>query len=385
MGYYLLDNYNVTPQYSIPRRSGRNPSGTAIIHTAECAMDFDGADSSAENCANFIRTRSDYGSYHSLVDSDSRIKMLPWYAEAWQDTETNGHAVGISAAVQAGRWNEIPAARRDAIYRNMAREAADFIRYMKSTHGVNVPIRRITGQEARNGVPGFCAHGDSGLYRSDPGVQFDWNLFFRYVAQEVGAPSPSPVINPAPAPVAPSNGLVNRRVTQSVAWVRTAPTTAAGMAPGYPSGISLGSILAVQGYVKGQDPFGTGDDAWYKTKSGYYVWANAAENNITGLQYLADMSGSTAPAKPAPAPVAPAKALYVTLPASAQSWGIYRLGVAPVSANIFARLAPAKFGGLTYHIKRWVIPNQVAIIQTQQFGEVQIYVAPGTGAVIFAK
>lgn len=179
---FLLEYNPGTPQWTYPRRGGARLSGTAIIHTAECAMDLDGDDTSAEVCANFIANRADYGSYHRLVDSDSIIDMVPWEYEAWQDSETNNWAVGISAAVQAGKWHTIPAARRDRIYRNMAACAADFVRYMAGK-GVTVPLRRITGAEARARVPGFCAHGDSGLYRSDPGAQFDWDLFFAYTAE----------------------------------------------------------------------------------------------------------------------------------------------------------------------------------------------------------
>ena len=80
--------------------------------------------------------------------------------------------------------------------------------------------------------------------------------------------------------------LTNRAVTQNVAWVRTAPDAGAPLAPGYPEGLKAGATLAVAGYVSGQDPYGTGDDAWYRTKSGYYVWANAAGNNLEGLTKL---------------------------------------------------------------------------------------------------
>ena len=186
MSFYLLDNAQPnTQQWGYPRR-GAKLSGTCIIHTAECAMDFEGADSSAENCANFIRTRSDYGSYHTLVDSDSIIEMVPYEYEAWQDSQTNPWAVGLSCAVQADNWHTIPADRKDRIYRNLATAAADFVSYMK-TKGITVPIRRITGQEARNGIPGFCAHGDSGVDRHDPGAQFDWAKFFNYTRQALGA------------------------------------------------------------------------------------------------------------------------------------------------------------------------------------------------------
>ncbi|MDQ0679096.1 hypothetical protein QFZ30_002478 [Arthrobacter pascens] len=182
---YLL-NYNPgTPQYTYPRRGGARLSGTCIIHTAECAMDLDGDDQSAETCARFIANRADYGSYHRLVDSDSIIDMVPFEYEAWQDSETNNWAVGISAAVQAGKWHSIPNERRDRIYRNMAIAAAEFVRHMAGK-GITVPLIRISGAQARARVPGFCAHGDSGISRSDPGTQFDWALFFRYTAQALG-------------------------------------------------------------------------------------------------------------------------------------------------------------------------------------------------------
>jgi len=191
MGFYLLDNAQpVTQQWGYPRR-GASLSGTCIIHTAECAIDLDGADSSAENCANFIRTRGDYGSYHTLVDSDSIIEMVPYEYEAWQDSETNPWAVGLSAAVQADNWHTIPVDRRDRIYRNLATAAADFVTYM-ATKGITVPLRRLTGQEARNRVPGFCAHGDSGVDRHDPGAQFDWALFFNYTRQALGSAALAP-------------------------------------------------------------------------------------------------------------------------------------------------------------------------------------------------
>lgn len=89
-----------------------------------------------------------------------------------------------------------------------------------------------------------------------------------------------------PAGAAAAGGLVNRTVTQNVAWVRTAPNSGAALAPGLPSGLSRGAVLAVKGYVAGQDPFNTGDNAWYVTKSGFYVWANAAGNSLAGLVKL---------------------------------------------------------------------------------------------------
>ncbi|MDT0171013.1 N-acetylmuramoyl-L-alanine amidase [Pseudarthrobacter sp. BRE9] len=179
---YLLDYNPGTQQWGYPRRGGAQLSGTIIVHTAECAADNVGEDTSAEGCANMIANRADWGSYHRLVDSDSILDMLPWEYEAWQDTETNNWAVGISAALRTSDWLTMPADRRDRVYRNLAACAADFVQYMAGK-GVTVPLVRITGAQARARVPGFCAHGDSGIARTDPGAAFDWALFFRYTAE----------------------------------------------------------------------------------------------------------------------------------------------------------------------------------------------------------
>lgn len=185
MSYYLLDYNPGTQQWGYPRRGGNQLSGTIIVHTAECLADNIGEDTSAEGCANMIANRADYGSYHCLCDSDSIIEMLPWEYEAWQDSETNNWAVGISAALRTVDWLTMPADRRDKVYRNMALCAAKFVAYM-ATKDITVPLRRITGAEARARVPGFCAHGDSGIARTDPGVDFDWGLFFAYTAEALG-------------------------------------------------------------------------------------------------------------------------------------------------------------------------------------------------------
>ena len=71
----------------------------------------------------------------------------------------------------------------------------------------------------------------------------------------------------------------------------------------------------------------------------------------------------------------------VTLPASATSWRVYPTNVAPVVGNECGKLFPSKFGGLTYDIiGRPQI--DVVTIKTRDYGTVNIYVAPSTGAII---
>lgn len=93
----------------------------------------------------------------------------------------------------------------------------------------------------------------------------------------------------APAPAKPAGpALVNRTVTNPVAWVRTAPKSGAPLAADFPRGIAKGpkGVIAVKGYVVGEDPYGTGDNAWYVTVNNRYVWANAAGNSLAGLRRL---------------------------------------------------------------------------------------------------
>lgn len=87
--------------------------------------------------------------------------------------------------------------------------------------------------------------------------------------------------------------LYKRLVSQNVAWVRTAPRPNAPVVRLHPAGIKRGTSINLTGYVKGADPYGTGDNAWGVTVSDgkeAYVWMNAVGNDLTGLPYLGDRS-----------------------------------------------------------------------------------------------
>ncbi|ALY09293.1 endolysin [Arthrobacter phage Jasmine] len=180
MGYYLSDHPNPNAGQYVTQRRGiyGQLSGTVIMHTAEGY--------GAANVAGFIARREDYGSYHRLVDPNTIIEMAHWEWETWQDSETNNWAVGISAACNARDWLGIEIQTRLKYYRNLAICAADFVRYMRENYDIEVPRVRISGEQARARVPGFCAHGDSGLSRFDPGPDFDWETFFAMTNEELG-------------------------------------------------------------------------------------------------------------------------------------------------------------------------------------------------------
>jgi hypothetical protein len=83
-------------------------------------------------------------------------------------------------------------------------------------------------------------------------------------------------------------------------------------------------------------------------------------------------------AAPAPAP----SGQTISLPASATAWHVYNVAGPYTLAHATHVLDPAKFGGLKYTVVRWIVPNSIAVINTTDFGQVAIYVASGTGAVI---
>ncbi len=174
--YYLVDHPPAQRQF---RDRGTTPSGVCVVHTAESTPDWVGADAGAEAVARFIQGRSDYGSYHTLCDSDSIVPLVPPWMQAYGDgTGSNPHAWHVSAATQAAKWNQAPKEWREETVKNMAAAAVRYARWIKKEHGIVIPAKRISRAESEQKKPGFISHGerDPGR-RSDPGSAFPWGLF----------------------------------------------------------------------------------------------------------------------------------------------------------------------------------------------------------------
>lgn len=167
-GYALLDRPQRVRQYNRTRRGGTRPSGVIDVHTFESFPDWVGHDTGVENAIEYLFTRTDYGSYHSGVDSDSTIRLLPWQMEAFHDRFTNPHSVGVSIATQAHKWGQAPRAWRERAVTRAAREAARIADEMHTELGIDVPARWLTQAQAHGRMPGFVRHGTS-----DPGRRSD--------------------------------------------------------------------------------------------------------------------------------------------------------------------------------------------------------------------
>lgn len=68
---------------------------------------------------------------------------------------------------------------------------------------------------------------------------------------------------------------------------------------------------------------------------------------------------------------------YLNLNADITDWNVYPMNVAPVVGNECFELYPNRFNGLSYTIKGYTQEN-VAIIETRDYGQVQIYIGSET-------
>lgn len=185
---YLIAN---PPRVSQYRNRRKRPTGAIELHSAENTPDVRPPDTGAENVARFIRDRTDHGSYHSLVDSDTRIRLIPFHLTAFGDgTGFNDTVIHISGAFKAHQFATLPQWWKSGCIRNMALEARDATQWLKAIHGIVTPPRRITIAQARNGMSGYFTHGMSDpTRRSDPdnthtGDKFPWDEFFSYLTEE---------------------------------------------------------------------------------------------------------------------------------------------------------------------------------------------------------
>lgn len=191
MPEFLIDNPPKVRQFRRPRRA--KPSGVIVVHTAESILDMIGVDSGAEDVARFVANRSDFGSYHTLADSDSTVPLVPFDAEAYGDgTGSNPHAIHISFACKAAGWAGMTAERRAAMIHHGALAAAEAATWLHKNHGVTVPAMRISRADSERRLPGFISHAERDpARRSDPGAEFPWDDFFREYRVAMTPPRPS--------------------------------------------------------------------------------------------------------------------------------------------------------------------------------------------------
>lgn len=196
-GFLLLERSTTIPQGRTPRRAAI--SGMVGVHTTEGALDRIAPDTGAENVANFIATRSDYGSYHEVVDTDSVRRIAPDEWETWHigADAHNWHAWGISAACRATEWDPDSDWTRQVIAIMGERIAAFWTR--QGFLDVARNPRWLTRDQALRHLPGLVHHGVAQpADRSDAWVahpqraRLDAMLLDAIRAAAGGTPTPDP-------------------------------------------------------------------------------------------------------------------------------------------------------------------------------------------------
>ena len=128
------------------------------------------------------------------------------------------------------------------------------------------------------------------------------------------------------------------------------------------------------------------DTSWTKNQYGIYHFNNEYDLDdcyfVDNTNILNGMGGNWRTTDKVPVQSsADSQKNYVNLPPSISSWAFYDINEAPVKKNANGSLNPKKFGGLSYYVHEYRDNGTTAVIQTQQFGKVKIYIK-GTCATI---
>ena len=139
----------------------------------------------AENVANY-QINSESGSYHTLVDT---VKLLRENTADWVtwSTGNEGNYLGLhlSFVARGDETREQWLAQEDMLRRG-AWECAQWAR------AYGIPVVKLTPQQvAGKKAKGFIGHVDTrilgGTDHVDPGAGFPWDVFLRYVQEEMKA------------------------------------------------------------------------------------------------------------------------------------------------------------------------------------------------------
>ena len=174
--FYLVKNPPAVSQFHTSRRADVR---VIVLHTAENRPDTVGIDEGAEGVARFISRRGEAGSYHTIVDSDSRVRLGPYTWTMFHCRDFNSPSLGLSWATKASEWDSLPDDYRMAMFRRAAIEAADMCQWVYATYGYVIPATFLTKGEAESGQRGLTFHSTMDpARRSDPNLSPDEQALF---------------------------------------------------------------------------------------------------------------------------------------------------------------------------------------------------------------
>lgn len=192
-GFWLLDHPNANGPFfhtsRITCKHGITPDKLPhliVVHTAESLPDYTDLDTSGESLAKYATTTARSVSWHSTVDSDSTIPMIPDTYVGAHVINYNRCSVGMELATQAHRWVELSIAAPEW-YANIMSNAANQVAWWCKSY--NISAVRLTKAQVDGGARGIISHAAlDPTRRSDPGADFAWDRFISDVASRLAAP-----------------------------------------------------------------------------------------------------------------------------------------------------------------------------------------------------
>jgi hypothetical protein len=313
--------------------------------------DTEGHNDSDEGNFNYFNGADRSASAHYFVDGDSISQFIPDNEQAWHACHSgNIRYLGMELCHE-----DDPTQFAETWKRGVWLVAAKCVQYGWDPHNQNQVMTHhmVTNRFHESN------HTDPDSYFAQHGKNFD--MFVADVVAQIEAIKGNPVA-PTPASPVPLGGIIAQvEVIADKLNIRTGPGTSYNIIKTVPKG----TIFNVTANV----------NDWHEVIVDDHTKGYAFGNNGTFLSLIK-------PSTPAPAPKPATRKLH--LPASAQTWTVYKIDHPAVKAdpaNIAGQLAPARFGGLTYDIVDDFGGGVYGII-TQSFGHVKIYAAPSTGATI---
>lgn len=191
MSYYLFEHQNMNAPvrsngirgWFYPTRAGNVKPTVIGVHTAENIPDINPPDHGAEDVAHYftINGAEHIASAHSVVDSDSTIRLLPDEAVAFHIRNYNTIAWGIEIATQASSWSSVPTKYAEQLMDAAAVECA------RVAMKFDIPVVFRTKAQIDAGLPGFTGHTQlDPTRRSDPGfTTAQWQYFLNKVEDEI--------------------------------------------------------------------------------------------------------------------------------------------------------------------------------------------------------